>query len=55
MRAGDTAKVNSPTFPPSRGVCYVRLWYYMYGSSTMGPLNVRTFATLNKVKSQRLH
>jgi hypothetical protein len=51
MRSGDTARIASPVFPASRGVCYVRFWYNMYGSPTMGPINVSYLLFLKKEKS----
>ena len=51
MRSGDTARIASPVFPASRGVCYVRFWYNMYGSPTMGPINVSYLLFLKKKKS----
>lgn len=43
MRSGDAARILTPYFPPSRGVCYVRFWYYMSGSPYMGPLRVYVY------------
>jgi len=40
LRPGDIVGVQSPTFPASEGVCYVRFYYYMYGSANIGPLRV---------------
>ena len=41
-RPGDIADVQTPMFPSSHGVCYVRFFYYMYGGQHIGPLRVCT-------------
>ncbi|XP_062570644.1 MAM and LDL-receptor class A domain-containing protein 1-like, partial [Saccostrea cucullata] len=37
---GDVVRIQTPFFPASHGVCYMRFWYYMFGSPSMGPLKV---------------
>lgn len=37
---GDVLRIQTPFFPASHGVCYIRFWYYMFGSPSMGPLKV---------------
>ncbi|XP_055997740.1 MAM and LDL-receptor class A domain-containing protein 1-like [Ostrea edulis] len=37
---GDGVRVQTPFFPASHGVCYMRFWYFMFGSPGMGPLKV---------------
>ena len=50
-RPGDIADVQSPMFPSSRGVCYVRFFYYMYGGQHIGPLRVCTLVN-NGIKNK---
>ena len=37
---GDIADIQTQFFPASHGLCYVRFFYYMYGSQNIGPLRV---------------
>ncbi|XP_048242500.1 MAM and LDL-receptor class A domain-containing protein 2-like [Haliotis rufescens] len=40
MAVGDIASIATPQFPPSTELCHLRFYYYMHGSTNMGPLNV---------------
>lgn len=40
METGSVARVATPSFPASFGVCYLRFWFYMYGAYNTGPLRV---------------
>ncbi|XP_064410804.1 MAM and LDL-receptor class A domain-containing protein 1 [Latimeria chalumnae] len=43
QREGDVARITTEqSFPASLGVCHLRFWYYLYGSSQMGTLKVYT-------------
>lgn len=37
---GEQAGVLTPVFKASEGVCHLRFWYTMYGSPSMGSLEV---------------
>lgn len=38
-RTGDTAYLAGPILPASNGICWIKFWYNMYGS-TIGTLRV---------------
>ena len=54
-RPGDIADVQTPMFPSSHGVCYVRFFYYMYGGQHIGPLRVCTPFNLSYIPIKRPH
>ncbi|WAR02785.1 MLRP2-like protein [Mya arenaria] len=45
LKGGDVVDVQTPQFPASHGVCYLRFYYYMFGSQNIGPLRVYTYNT----------
>ncbi|MED6241954.1 hypothetical protein ATANTOWER_030718 [Ataeniobius toweri] len=46
QREGDVAKVTTTNpFPASIGLCHLRFWFFMYGSTRMGTLKVYTSGT----------
>lgn len=40
LKPNDIAAVQTQVFPPSFGLCYVRFFFYMYGTASIGPLRV---------------
>lgn len=40
MKPNDIAAIQTQVFPPSSNLCYVRFFYYMYGTASIGPLRV---------------
>ncbi|XP_041367445.1 MAM and LDL-receptor class A domain-containing protein 2-like [Gigantopelta aegis] len=50
MSIGQIARIVSPKFPASSGVCYMRFYYYMTGSPDIGPLRVYTKNKQNQLQ-----
>ncbi|XP_053385338.1 MAM and LDL-receptor class A domain-containing protein 1-like isoform X2 [Mercenaria mercenaria] len=51
MRPGDVAAVQTDIFYYSTKFCYVRFYYYMYGSENIGPLKVYVYNIVDNVRT----